>query len=113
VLQGPLVIVVWFGYYLALEGLLGRTFGKLLTGLVVVQMNGSRITWKQASIRTAFRIIEVNPILLGALPAALCAVFSKNRQRFGDRVAGTLVVPVRFLVKQGCDARTKHAKAGR
>jgi uncharacterized RDD family membrane protein YckC len=101
VLQGPLAIIVWFGYYLVPEALAGQTFGKLLTGLIVVQLNGSRITWWQAVIRTAFRILEVDPFLLGGLPAALCVIFSRDRQRFGDKMAGTVVVSVRSLRRRG------------
>jgi uncharacterized RDD family membrane protein YckC len=36
--------------------------------------------------------VEVNPILLGALPAALAGVFSKRHQRFGDMLGGSVVV---------------------
>jgi uncharacterized RDD family membrane protein YckC len=42
--------------------------------------------------------VEANPILVGELPAALCVIFSRNRQRFGDKVAGTVVVPVKQIV---------------
>jgi len=39
------------------------------------------------------RVLEVNPVLLGAFPAALSVVFSPKHQRFGDKLAGTIVVP--------------------
>ena len=72
--------------------------GLMLAGLVVVQMDGTRITWRQAIVRTLFRGIEVNPLLLGALPAALCIIISRYRQRIGDKVAGTVVVSKKHLL---------------
>jgi hypothetical protein len=40
-----------------------------------------------------FRLLEVNPLLLGDLPAGISIVSSRDRQRIGDRVAGTVVIP--------------------
>lgn len=80
-------------YYLIGEALIGRTPGKLLTGLVVVDVSGRSCTWWQAFVRTMWRFLEVNPALLGALPAAVCIVRSKRHQRIGDRAAGTIVAP--------------------
>lgn len=93
------MIAVWIGYFFFPEWLVSTSPGKLLAGLVVVQMDGTRITWRQAALRTVFRLLEVNPILLGALPAGLCIVFSTHRQRFGDHVAGTVVVRARCMRK--------------
>jgi uncharacterized RDD family membrane protein YckC len=38
-------------------------------------------------------ILEVNPLLLGGLPAGLVIISTKRKQRIGDLLAGTLVVP--------------------
>jgi uncharacterized RDD family membrane protein YckC len=38
------------------------------------------------------RVIEVNPVLLGALPAGIAIISSDLKQRMGDSLAGTLVV---------------------
>ena len=86
-------IATYLGYYFVFETLISRTPGKLLTGLTVVRINGARISAREAAIRTVFRILEVNPILLGAIPAALSIVFSRHHQRFGDKFARTIVVP--------------------
>ncbi|MCA9267200.1 MAG: RDD family protein [Planctomycetales bacterium] len=80
-------------YFVACEALLGRTPGKFLTGLVVVGFDGSRCTWEQSLVRNAYRLIEANPVLLGALPAGLSIIFSQHHQRLGDRAAKTIVVP--------------------
>ena len=95
VIQVPLMAGTYLGYYLLSEGLASRTPGKMLTGLVVLQFDGCRCTWRQILIRTGFRFLEVNPILLGALPAAISILRSPHRQRIGDRWAGTIVVPSR------------------
>lgn len=42
--------------------------------------------------RTFWRFLEANPILIGALPAALLIFFSKSHRRLGDYAAKTLVV---------------------
>lgn len=98
--QIPVLVVAYLGYYLLFEGVISRTPGKLLTGLVVIQFNGKRCTWGQSLIRTCFRVLEVNPALLGAIPAALSIVISRHHQRFGDKVAGTIVVPSRRVRKR-------------
>lgn len=92
-LQVFALLAAYFGYYLLTEGAMSRTPGKMLTGLVVVRVDGSPCSWLQVFVRTSFRVLEVNPILLGAMPAALCIVFSRRRQRFGDMVARTVVIP--------------------
>ena len=97
VVQVPLFLGTYLGYYLLFEGGLSRTPGKMLSGLTVVQFNASRITWRQALIRTLFRSLEVNPACLGALPAGISILWSPNRQRWGDRLAGTVVVLSRHL----------------
>ena len=91
-IQVPLFVGVFLGYYLLSEGATGRTPAKWFTGLVVVQFDGSRSTWRQAVVRTLYRLLEVNPFLLGGLPAAIAVLRSPFRQRFGDRRAGTVVV---------------------
>ena len=95
--QSIALVAAFFGYFFAFEAVLSRTPGKLLTGLVVVNLSGEKCTVGQTAIRTLFRLLEVNPLLFGAIPAALSVVFSRFHQRFGDRVARTLVVNARSL----------------
>ena len=98
-IQFAAAILAYFSYFLFPEWLFAKTLGKLLIGISVVQLNGKRITFGQACTRTAFRILEVNPGLFGAAPAALCILFSEHRQRIGDVVAGTVVVSKRTLLR--------------
>lgn len=97
------VVVVLLGFVLVIayftvcEGLKGRTLGKLVTGLVVVDAEGRRPGLGRALVRTLFRLIEVNPFLLGGVPAGIVVMITKDRRRLGDLVAGTYVVPVKSL----------------
>jgi len=95
VIRVAIMFGVYLAYYLLSEGMWSATPAKLVAGLVVVQFNGQSCTWRHSIIRTLFRIFEVNPLLFGALPAAARIVLSRHRQRFGDRIAGTIVVPRR------------------
>jgi uncharacterized RDD family membrane protein YckC len=95
ILQGAIAVVVYLGYYFIPELLFSRTFGKFVTGLVVVGVEGERCCGRQIAMRTAFRLLEVNPLFFGAIPAALSILFSRYHQRFGDKFAETLVVESR------------------
>ena len=98
----PVVKAVFFflfylAYFVVLEGLWSRTLGKFFQGLIVRKLDGTRCDWKAALIRSALRIIEVNPILLGGLPAGLVIIASARKQRIGDLLAGTVVVSDRLI----------------
>jgi len=84
---------VYFGYYFLSETLFGNTFGKWCCGLCVRTVLGQRCRVWQMTVRSLLRILETNPILLGTLPAGIAVLTSRRRQRLGDRLAGTVVVP--------------------
>jgi uncharacterized RDD family membrane protein YckC len=85
------LVAVYLGYFFIFEAVVGSSPGKLVFGLWVRRIEGGRCTWKQAGIRTLARIVEVNPLLLGAIPAGIAILASSNRQRLGDMLAGTAV----------------------
>jgi uncharacterized RDD family membrane protein YckC len=87
----PAAGAIYLLYYFLQEGALSTTLGKRVCGLVVRHQDGSRAGWKAATIRIALRVVEVNPILLGALPGALFVAMTNKRQRIGDALAGTVV----------------------
>ena len=91
-LKAVLFFVVYLAYFVVLEGVWSRTFGKFFQGLVVRKLDGSPCDWTAAVIRGVTRIVEVNPLLLGGLPAGLAIIASERKQRIGDLLAGTLVV---------------------
>jgi uncharacterized RDD family membrane protein YckC len=107
-IKGLCFFLVYLAYYIVLEALWSRTLGKFFQGLVVRKLDGSPCDWKAALIRSATRIIEVNPLLLGGLPAGLVIISTKRKQRIGDLLAGTVVISVntRWDVSFSSDAVT-------
>lgn len=85
-------MIGYLGYFVVLEGLWSRTIGKYLQGLVVRKLDGSPAGWKAAIIRSVLRIIEINPVFFGGIPAGLILIASERKQRLGDMLAGTVVV---------------------
>lgn len=84
------LFVVALAYYILLEGLLGRTVGKMATGIRVVREDGATPPgFGPATIRTLLRIIDG---LLGNLVGFIIVQASQKRQRLGDMAAKTLVV---------------------
>lgn len=79
-------------YYPLTEGLVGKTVGKFLCGLTVVNAQGGPPGVGKAMIRTLWRLLEVNPFLVGGIPAGIAVLASKTRQRCGDNTAGTYVL---------------------
>lgn len=92
VVKGILFFLIYLAYFVVLEALWSRTLGKYFQGLIVRKLDGSRCDWKGSLIRSSLRILEVNPLLLGGLPAGIAILSSKRKQRVGDMLAGTLVV---------------------
>lgn len=96
-IQISVAVSAYLAYFFLFEIAISRTPGKLLTGLKIIDFEGKRCNVRQTIIRTLFRLLEVNPFLLGFLPAAIRILFSRNKQRFGDWVAGTIVVFARKI----------------
>ena len=86
------LISVFLGYYFVLETFWGRTIGKYLQGLIVKKLDGTAADWKTALVRTVLRVLEVNPILFGAIPAGIVLISTERKQRLGDILAGSVVV---------------------
>jgi uncharacterized RDD family membrane protein YckC len=90
-----LLYVVWsvviVAYTSLAEGLFGRTLGKHLLGIEVRSVEGgSSVTWRQAVVRNAMRVIDELP---GAYLVGLISIIvGPKPQRLGDRLAGTMVV---------------------
>lgn len=94
-------MAVWIGLLLAYfpltEALFGRSLGKFVTRTRVVNARGGRPSLGQALVRTLFRLIEVNPLLAGGIPAGIAVLASRHKQRIGDMVANTYVLRERDL----------------
>jgi len=82
--------VVALVYFVVMEATLGATIGKLMLNLrVVMAADGSAIGWQAAIVRNLLRIVDGFAFYLVGF-VLICTW--KNRQRLGDRVAGTVVV---------------------
>lgn len=92
-------IVAYVLYTLMAELLVGRTVGKMIFGLRVVNLDGTTPSTGQRTTRNLLRVIDAGlfmvPILL--IP------FSPLRQRPGDAAAGTLVVTREDAVEEKKD----------
>ncbi len=77
-------------YYVLLEGFTGRTVGKLVVGIRVVDAEtGGRPGLVSGLVRTLLRMIDG---IFGYLVGLIVVVNSKNRRRLGDMAAKTLVI---------------------
>jgi uncharacterized RDD family membrane protein YckC len=80
-----------FAYGALLEGFWnGQTIGKRLFHLRVIDESGLPLRIEQAWVRNLMRVIDALP--LAYLVGGISVLSSPIMQRFGDRVAGTLVV---------------------
>ncbi|MEH7526444.1 RDD family protein [Bacillus sp. JJ1503] len=94
-----LMFILNWGYFFAFEYFSGgRTIGKKVLGLRVIQENGHSITLLSSFIRNFLRIIDSLPAnyFLGMM----MIFFHSKHKRIGDLVAGTLVVHERNTKKK-------------
>lgn len=80
-------------YHPLMETRYGRSVGKYILGLVVVESDGGSLTPRSALIRWLFRPIDFLPSFY--FFGALVSVLSDEGQRIGDYAAGTTVVMTR------------------
>ena len=73
------------------EGFFGRTLGKHLLGIEVRSVeSGASVTWRQALLRSAVRVVDELPAAY--LIGLISIIAGPKPQRLGDRMAGTMVV---------------------
>jgi uncharacterized RDD family membrane protein YckC len=105
----------WLGYFIAFETLWrGRTLGKAALGLRVVTREGAPVRFRHAAIRSLLGLVDF--ALAGGFFAVVFILFTRDNQRLGDLVAGTLVLrersglaapaPVTFTPPPGLEAYT-------
>jgi len=82
---------IGFSYSALLEGFWnGQTIGKRLFHLRVIDQDGLPLRMEQAWVRNLMRVFDALPFAY--LVGGLSVLSSPQMQRFGDRVAGTLVI---------------------
>jgi uncharacterized RDD family membrane protein YckC len=92
---GPPVLmatVLWLAYMTLMESKKGASLGKRARGLQVVMEDGEPVTPEAALIRNLLRFLDALPYVVPYLVGAVVASNSPLMQRFGDRVAETIVV---------------------
>ncbi len=91
--QVLLAFTIWMGYGIVLEWYCrGKTFGKRVLGLQVVDEHGLRITFAQIAARNLLRLADCLPVLY--LLGGVVCVLSRRSQRLGDIAAGTVVIRI-------------------
>jgi uncharacterized RDD family membrane protein YckC len=79
------------GYFIFWETLTtGRSPGKALVGLRVVQRNGMPIALGNTMVRNVFRIVDLLPA--NYIVGLISILLSPSGQRLGDHAAGTVVI---------------------
>src|SRR5207237_830038 len=68
----------------------GRSPGKRMCGLRVVDSRGLPISFQQTFVRNIVRVLDFAPLFYGI--GGLCCLFDRHRRRLGDLVADTLVI---------------------
>ncbi|MDX1996263.1 MAG: RDD family protein [Thermoanaerobaculia bacterium] len=83
-------LVIW-GYHVFNEvRFQGRTPGKRMLGLRVVDGRGLPLTVQQSFVRNVVRVLDFLPLLYGL--GGFVALWDRDHRRLGDLVADTLVV---------------------
>lgn len=82
-------VILWLAYMVYAEGTWGASLGKRATGIRVVKIDGTPMDMQASLIRNVLRVDG----LFFYLVAAIFVWTSPTRQRLGDRVANTVVVP--------------------
>ncbi len=88
-----LLMVNWL-YYTVAEIAQGQTPGKRRFGVRVVSADGTPAHPAQIAVRNALRIVDAVPLLYTSGLISMWRTGRSQRQRIGDVVAGTAVVPV-------------------
>ncbi|MFB6233980.1 MAG: RDD family protein [Halopenitus sp.] len=78
------------GYQTAMEGYYGRTVGKSLRNIVVVDEDGSSVGWGGAVVRNLLRIVDALPAFY--VVGVVVAYLTDDHQRLGDLAGSTVVV---------------------
>jgi uncharacterized RDD family membrane protein YckC len=84
--------VLWLVYMTWMEGKNGASIGKRARGLRVVMEDGEPVTPEAALTRNLMRFLDAFPYVVPYVVGAYAISNSPKMQRFGDRVAETMVV---------------------
>lgn len=89
-----MALVLWLGlaigYHSLLEWLFGRTIGKYLVSIRVVNSDGSSLSLWRSLVRNVLRLVDWLPVFY--VLGILSMVVSDEYRRLGDRLGRTRVV---------------------
>ena len=98
-------------YFVVLEGLLGATVGKFLTGIRVVREDGTKMGWGGSVARNVLRIVDAIPYVLPyLLGAVMIWAGGERKQRVGDRAAHTVVIRSNAVPQPSVPAHARHRR---
>lgn len=93
------LFTVNFGYFFVSEYFFsGKTIGKNILGIRVIQENGHSITILSAIIRNLLRVIDMLP--MSYFLGIILIFFNSKHKRLGDMAAGTIVVHEQKMKRQ-------------
>jgi uncharacterized RDD family membrane protein YckC len=102
--------LIYWGYFTLFEAFWnGRTPGKRITKIRVIQRSGRGIGLFESMTRNLLRVVDQLPGFYGV--GVLCIFLTKQQQRLGDLAAGTLVVHERENLSASA-ANTRTFTAG-
>ena len=84
--------VLWLAYMTWMEGKYGASIGKRSRGLRVVMEDGEPVHPEAALTRNLMRFLDAVPYFVPYVVGAYAVSKSPKMQRFGDRIAETMVV---------------------
>lgn len=94
------IFILNYGYFFIAEYFFGgKTVGKRMLGIRVIQENGHGITLLSSFIRNLLRIVDSMPA--SYFIGMLFVFFNSRHKRLGDLAAGTIVVHERKAKKTG------------
>jgi uncharacterized RDD family membrane protein YckC len=82
--------ILIFVYFILMELFAGATVGKMVFKLKVVKDDGSKADFRSIAIRNLLRIVDFLPMFY--LVGAIIVARSDKKQRFGDKIAHTVVI---------------------
>lgn len=88
IIFGLAIALKWL-YFTRLESSAKKaTFGKMLMGIIVTDLNGNSISFGRANARYFGKTVSLITLLLGFIMAA----FTKKKQALHDKIANTIVI---------------------
>ncbi len=82
--------IIPFVYYILMWGWKGSTLGGMALGIRVQKLNGEKLDWSTAIIRSLSTLVSIIPVFLGFFWVA----WDPDKQSWHDKIAGTTVVQV-------------------